>query len=265
MEVTDLSIKNFGIKRKHHPLLPKSLRSLIIGKSSCGKSTLLYNLLLRPSWLDYNNLIVFGNSLHQPEYRVIGKGFEKGLSKAQVLNLFQNQNLLNQAGISPLQAIEEYEGGEKKNIDVSFYQDCEMIPDPSTLDPRIKHLLILDDCYLGSQSKASAFYSRGRHSNCDTIYISQNYFRLPRGCIRENANFFIIFKQDSKNVSHIHSDHCSDIPLEEFRSFCDNVWQQPHNFITIDLTSALDNGRLRKNLDTFYIPNKLLNPGITSS
>ena len=259
MEISNLYIKDPSSQINHHPLLPKSLRALIIGKSSCGKSTLLYNLLLKPSWLDYNNLLVFGNSLHQPEYCVIRQGFQKGLSKDQIFNLFQNQNTLQRAGITPLQAIEEYDGQKNNSINVNFYEDCEKIPDPSTLDPNLKNLLILDDCYLGKQNKASAYYSRGRHNSCSAIYISQNYFRLPRGSIRENSNFIILFKQDAKNVNHIYSDHCSsDLSLEEFRSFCSHVWDEPHSFITIDLTSAPDNGRLRKNLDIFYIPEKFL-------
>ena len=76
MEISKLSIKSF-VNRKNHDLLPKSLRALIIGKSSAGKSVLLYNLLLKP-WLDYDNLLVFGNSLHQPEYQVIKRGFNIG-------------------------------------------------------------------------------------------------------------------------------------------------------------------------------------------
>ena len=70
----------------------------------------------------------------------------------------------------------------------------------------------------------------------------------------------MLFQQDTKNLNHIHADHCSDIPLEEFRSFCKNVWKTKHAFVTIDLTSGIDNGKYRKNLDTFYIPNILLVP-----
>lgn len=256
MEITNYSVIN-PIFRNHHNLLPRNLRALIVGKSNSGKSTLLYNLLLKP-WLDYDNLLVFGKSLHQKEYQIIKHGFENGLSKAQIGNVFSNQELLLNAGITPYQAIEEYNGPKENSVMSSFYNDCEMIPDPSDLNPEAKNLLILDDCFLGKQNKAEAYYTRGRHNNCDTIFLSQNYFRLPRHTIRENCNFLMLFPQDTKNINHIHADHCSDIPLEEFRDYCKHVWNTKHAFVTIDLTSTIDNGKYRKGLNTFYIPNILL-------
>ena len=42
--------------------------------------------------------------------------------------------------------------------------------------------------------------------------------------------------------------------LSEFKGFCQKVWSADHNFVTIDLTSDVNNGKYRKNLDTFYFP-----------
>ena len=56
MEVKNLAWNEKQNKRCNHPLLPKGIRGLIIGKSGSGKATLLINLLLRPGWLDYNNI-----------------------------------------------------------------------------------------------------------------------------------------------------------------------------------------------------------------
>ena len=68
MEIANLSWNEVISKRFNNPFLPRRIRGIIVGKSSCGKTTLLLNLLLRPGWLDYDNLFVFGKSLFQPEY-----------------------------------------------------------------------------------------------------------------------------------------------------------------------------------------------------
>ena len=77
----DLSWNEVISRRSYHPLLPKSIRGLIVGKSGCGKTKLLLNLLLRPGWFDYDNLCVFEKSLFQPEYRILKKAFEENLPK----------------------------------------------------------------------------------------------------------------------------------------------------------------------------------------
>ena len=242
--------------RDNNPMLPDNIRGLIVGKSNCGKTTLLLNLLLQPGWMDYNHLYVFGRSLHQKEYRVLKKGYEDGLSKQQVANIFLNQDALAKIQLSPIECIEEYSGFRDGSIKADFFSDCSLIPDPSELNVEEKNLLILDDCFLGPQTKAEAYYTRGRHNSCDSLYISQNYFRLPRRTIRENANFIILFPQDAKNLNHIYTDHCGDeMPFVEFKSFCRKVWNAaPFNFVTINLTSDKLHGKYRKNLDWFYYP-----------
>jgi len=87
--------------KSNHPLLPKSLQGLIVGKSGCGKITLLLNLLLQPNWVDYSKLSVFGKSLFQSEYRILRKDFEEQLPKRMIMNLFENQNEIQQEQISP--------------------------------------------------------------------------------------------------------------------------------------------------------------------
>ena len=90
MEVKNLSWDSMTA-RSNHKLLPKNVRGLIVGKSGCGKTTLLLNLLLNPGWLDYNKLFVFNKSLFQPEYQVLRKAMEHKLPKEAILWLFNNQ------------------------------------------------------------------------------------------------------------------------------------------------------------------------------
>ena len=245
-----------GVNKNHCFLLPRDIRAIVVGKSGFGKSTLLTHLLLEPGMLDYDTLTVCGRSLHQPEYKIMNAAFSKHLSKAQVNKIFEQQDRIMEIGGAE-EFIEDYEGECKGGIDTKFYDDVANIPDPSEHDPSRKNLLIFDDIMLGPQSRAEAYYTRGRHNNVDVIYIAQSYFRLPRQTVRENANLYMFFKQDKTNLSHIYQDHCAvdDIPLEVFRGFCSNVWNESkHNFVTIDLTRPACCGKYRKNLNDYWTP-----------
>ena len=124
MEVKNLAWNENLSKRCNHPLLPNGIRGLIIGKPECGKTTLLINLLLRPGWLDYNNINFFGKSLLQPEYHILKKANEEKLTKAVIIRLFENQNEITDLGISSISIVEEMEKEirDKSDVVCNFYQ-----------------------------------------------------------------------------------------------------------------------------------------------
>ena len=257
MEIIDLSWNDKLSKRHNNKLLPKSIRGLIVGKSGCGKTTLLLNLLLKPGWLDYDHLQVFGKSLFQPEYRILKKALEEKLSKETIIKLFAIQDEIIRSDVSPDCVIEEAAKDiqDKSDIVCGFYETSDDVPDPRDLNSQHKNLMIFDDLQLEKQNKCETYYIRGRHSNVDCFYLAQNYFKLPRQTIRENANFICLFPQDQKNIHHIYDDHVSaDMTKEEFRKLCKSVWGQPHGFVVIDLTSNKSNGKYRSSLDNCYIP-----------
>ena len=109
--------------------------------------------------------------------------------------------------------------------------------------------MIFDDLLLERQNKYECYYIRGRHSNVDCFYLPQNYFKLPRQTIRENANFICFFPQDLKNINHTYSDHVGeDMSSEVFRKFCRECWEIPHSFAVIDLTSKRGEGSIKTGL-----------------
>ena len=207
----------------------------------------MLNLLLRPGWLDYDNLCIFRKSLFQPEYRILKKAFEENLLKERILDLFNARDEIRYKKIPPLHFVQEWARSikNKSNIKCNFFETASDVPDPRELVSEDKNLMIFDDLPLERQNKCECYYIRGRYTNVDCFYLSQNYFKLPRQTIRENANFICLFPQDLKNISHIYSDHVGeDMSKEEFRKFCRKCWEKPYGFPVIDLTSKNKYGKV---------------------
>ena len=145
MEVKNLAQNENQSKRFNHPLLTKGIRGikgirLIIGKSECGKSTLLINPLLRHGWLDYNNINIFGKTLLQQEYHILKKDFEEKLPKEVIIRPFENQNEIQYLDISPITIVEEMAKDirDKSDVVCNCYQSAEDVSDPRELSPEKK-------------------------------------------------------------------------------------------------------------------------------
>ena len=154
MEVKNLAWNVNQSKRCDHPILPKGIRGLNIGKSGCCKTTLLINPLLRPGWLDYNNINIFGKSLFQPEYHILTKPFAEKLPKEVVIRLFENQNEITDFGISPISIVEEMakEIRDKSDVVFNFYQSAEDVPDTRELSSEKRIYWYLMICYLKNKT-----------------------------------------------------------------------------------------------------------------
>ena len=141
--------------------------------------------LLRPAWLDYNNINIFGKSLFQPEYHILKKAFEEKLPKEVIIRLFENPNEITNLGIFPILIVEEMAKDirDKSDVVCNFYQSAEDVPDPRDLSSEKKNLMVFDDLLL-EKNTCESYYVRGRHSNVDCFYLPQNYFKLPRQTIR---------------------------------------------------------------------------------
>ena len=202
MEIKDLSWNEVTAKRFNNLLLPRSIRGIIVGKSGCGKTTLLLNLLLRPGWLDYDNLYVFGKSLFQPEYRILKKAFEENLPKECILRLFNMRDVIQNRQIPPSILVQKWAKSikNKSNMKCNFFETATDVPDPRDLNSEDKNLMIFDDLLLEKQNKCECYYIRGRHSNVDCFYLSQNYSKLPRQILEETLTLFAFFHKILKTL-----------------------------------------------------------------
>ena len=98
MEIADLFWDEVISRRFNNFLLLGSIRGLSVGKSGCGKTTLLLNLLLRPGWLDYDNPCVSEKAFFNLNIEYLKKDLKK-IYRKSVLSLFNNMTWQHQGHV----------------------------------------------------------------------------------------------------------------------------------------------------------------------
>ena len=148
---------------------------------------------------------------------------------------------------------DQYHGIERINpkADVEFIKDIKDLPSPDKLPKDLKKLMIFDDVR-AKEPVINEYFCRGRHNNCNMIYLNQNLFSLDRQSVRENCNLFILFEQRGKVLISIYQDFFNNVELSynDFANICNKVWKEAYNYIVIDITKNKNiNGKLRINWD----------------
>lgn len=202
--------------KRHGPLLPDTMRMLIVGPSNCGKTNVMLSLIESPNGVSFENVYIYAKSLHQPKYVYLEK---------------------------LLKSI--------KGIGYYPFSEHEEVIDPRAVKPN--SIFIFDDVVCEKQDNVSRIMSFGRHMNCCSYILSQSYIQVPRHLVRENVNILVIFKQNERNLKYIFADHIStDITFDQFKKLCGECWAEgKYNFVVIDKDRELNNGRFRKMFDTF--------------
>ena len=122
---------------------------------------------------------------------------------------------------------DQYHGIERLNpkADVEFIKDIKDLPSPDKLPNDLKKLRIFDDVR-AKEPVINEYFCRGRHNNCNMIYLNQNLFSLDRQSVRENFNLFILFEQRGKVLISIYQDFFNNVELSynDFANICNKVW-----------------------------------------
>ena len=96
---------------------------------------------------------------------------------------------------------------------LSLIKDIKDLPSPDQLPKDLKELMILDDVR-AKEPVINEYFCKGRHNNCNMIYLNHNVFtidrqrevleRSVRESVREKCNLFILFQQRGKVLIHIY-------------------------------------------------------------
>ncbi len=218
-----MTIRNYSVdsrKKKVRnnlaPVLPANV--MISGYSGSGKTNLLLNLIY--DLLHWDNLYVYAKDLEEPLYE----------------NLIQSCQHAYE--ISP--------------FDYEFLSSLENSKPIDEMDKNSKNLIIFDDFCTDAQSmnKIKEYFIRGRKKNCSCIFISQDYFSVPK-IIRLQCSYFLMFKtRDDREIKDIYQTHNSGLTKDEFKKAFKEATSDNYNFLCIDKKQPSSDPRhLRKNFD----------------
>ena len=248
----NLDIKPVDAQRSvEYTTIPKLPFSMYINAAKGGgKSTLILNLLLNPSFVNkkFNRIIwisptaAFDEKVHKaldakdittPNTALIK--LIKKLKQKEILDI----DLTNKEPLESLESEDRVEFYDKFETDII----SEVVKINSKIAKNYgkqfadKTLIIIDDS-IESKVFASTLFKnlmfKSRHYNVSIIITSQSYFLLPKS-IRLNMTYTILFETGSKKeIDQIYEEHNAGLKPRQFYQLVSDVFSVPYNFLVIN-------------------------------
>ena len=126
--------------------------------------------------------------------------------------------------------IEDYNSGKKRKILIVFDDMIADMINNKKLNPVVTELFI-----------------RGR--NISIVFITQSYFKVPKGVILNSTHFFFMKILNKRELQQTTLNHSSDIDFKDFMNIYKKCTAEPYSFLVNDTTLPSDDPlRFRKNL-----------------
>ena len=185
--------------------------------------------------LNYRDVYIYSPTIHQPAYVYLRKSYEA------------MERFMENKTKQPVKIANFFDPSDEKTT----------LLDPIELDKNQNHVMVFDDVMLEDQTMIKKYFCSGRHNNVNVFYLVQSLHKIAKHCIRENANMFILFKQDDRALKYFYETHLSgDMDFKEFKQFCDDAWTKKHGFVVINLWDNAYCGRFWNNYTHIYIPSR---------
>jgi DNA helicase HerA-like ATPase len=177
---------------------------IIIGRSGSGKTNTVVNLL---KYLFFDTFYLYAKDLDEPYYQLLQ-------------NVFDDEKIRPKEPHEDPQSVSErdYGSADRRPIIESYFSsDIEDIVDVDELDRYKQNLIVVDDFVTEKdQKKLIDLAIRGRKMNASMIYITQDWYRVPKS-IRLQCNYLSIFPScDGNDISLIFREKGLDKKLRKY-------------------------------------------------
>ena len=128
--------------------------------------------------------------------------------------------------------IEDYNPGKERKILIVFDDMIADMINNKKLNPIVTELFI-----------------RGRKLNISIVFITQSYFKVPKGVRLNFTHFFIMKILNKRELQQFALNHSSDIDFKDFMKIYKKYIKEPYSFLVNDTTlQSSDPLRFRHNL-----------------
>ena len=163
-------------------LTANPLMALLVGGTGSGKTYLLFQMLTTPNILDYERLIILTTTPDQVYFQFLKHGYENNLRKSIINKLFElytNSDIKSDIAEICSQTAKVSGCTQPNPIQVVLTRE---ITNLEQLNPHmLKTLVIFDDCVTErNQSAQSDIFTKGRHMNCHSIYLTQSFYDVKK-------------------------------------------------------------------------------------
>jgi hypothetical protein len=151
----------------------------------------------------------------------------------------------------------DYLSGEFEQIQIK--EGMHSTPKLDDMDKKYNHLVVWDDLVLSKDLKpVEEYYMRARKKNCCVIFLSQDYYGIPK-FIRKNSNYLVILNLggSKREQTAIMNEWSGDLDKDELKAVYDDATSVELRPLIITGGRTERNRKYRKgfldyyNLDTF--------------
>ena len=114
-------------------------------------------------------------------------------------------------------------------------------------DKENKILIVFDDMIADMinnkklNSIVTELFIRGRKLNISLVFITQSYFKVPKGVRLNTTHFFITKIPNKRELQQIAIDHSSNINTKDFIKIYKKCTNEPYSFLVNDTMLSSDN------------------------
>ena len=208
------------IKGIRPPLHDTSFCYILCGGPGSGKSTTLKNLLTQRSMFGkkYDRCEIYSPSLSTIDFPIDPKRLHTEIKVSEI---------------------------QKTMDDLDEGESCLFtFDDAPTLLPRGKEGLVLARMCMNRRH-----LSKGKGSFCSILITTQKMNMLPTS-IRAAANGIFLWRSASeRELKTVYEEYIGDLSEVDFRSLCNFVWKNAHDFLFVRLDRLKESGKYYSNFE----------------